>query len=115
MIRLALLAAAVPLLAGAADTGPETLADAQCMTALALVASDKESGEAATAQVAMMYYMGRLDVRVPQAELRALLFKVAADLKPDGVGPTLRRCGALLQQRGAAYQEIGQAMVAAGK
>ena len=63
----------------------------------------------------MMYYMGRLDARVPQADLKGLLFKVGTELKPDEIGPILRRCGALLQERGAAYQEIGRAMIAAGK
>ena len=112
MLGTMLIFAAAPLMLGAASAEQASLADARCLIALTQIPESKDAATAAALQSATLYYAGRIDGRAPAVDLKTLFVRAMTDLKPEDLGPTLTRCGELMQQRGAVYQEIGRAMQA---
>jgi len=107
ILALALQTAAPP------PPDAEVAADLRCLAivsmTIASAASDTEAGLVASA----MYFVGRIDSRSPGFDYRGELVRLirrGTDLEADAP-----RCGALLQQRGAALVELGNALKAEGR
>ena len=100
---------ALALLAAQASTVTPEQADARCLTAMgALASSDKEEAQRA-AQLAALYFYGKLLGRNPGIALQSVLTEAATAVAPDPK-PVLARCGEELKQSGLALQTVGAAI-----
>ena len=99
----------------AGTDGPDdpAVADAQCLLALGQLGSAEDEAARQAGMMGAQYYLGRLDGRAV-ADLEGLLRRAAAAMKAEELGPTLQRCGALMQERGQALQAIGDRMIKDG-
>lgn len=104
MLAAAQLAPATAPMAPSADT---LGFDIRCMV-VTQVAADQAEGELKSmVQLATMYYFGRVDAQLSAAELERRLDAEAKALEGQPLGPVLERCGAFMETRGEALQEIG--------
>ena len=101
------------LLVAAANPDDPAMADAQCLLALGQLGSAEDEAARQAGMMGAQYYLGRLDGRAV-ADLEGLLRRAAAAMKAEELGPTLQRCGALMQERGQALQTIGDRMTKDG-
>ncbi|GAA4030818.1 hypothetical protein GCM10022281_07820 [Sphingomonas rosea] len=82
--------------------------DMQCMLVTQQAASalpDKDM--ALMAQIAAMFFMGRVDSSVTQAQLGALAEQAAGAIKGKPIGPILQSCGDFMQRRGKIFEQVG--------
>ena len=112
MHRIALAAFAAPLLIAAAPADNAALADAQCLVAFGQLGASEDAATRQAGMIGANYFLGRLDGRAANADLRALLKQAGEAMKAADLKPALTRCGTLLQQRGEALQAIGRSLSA---
>jgi len=103
-VGLSLVLAAAPL---SAQTG-EAEADLNCTAILATRISDTEPGEKRSGMIAgLMYYIGKLEGRNPQIDLKAELKRTYATLTHERAAAEAQRCDSSLSTKGQSLQKIG--------
>ena len=100
------------LLIGAAS--PTTTADAateddlRCLVVSIYLVKNKDPELAKAGQMASGYFLGRIDGRTPHLDLEEAMVRVSKSMDEARVKAEAGRCGALLQQRGAAVVAMGR-------
>jgi hypothetical protein len=110
MLAIALLLGSLAQAVPALD--PEAF-DLRCFIAssqLQLRATDAEMRANATA--AGIFFLGRVDAKIPAAELEERLFRTGVALQGADLRPLWRSCGAFMQERGRVMSEIGARITA---
>jgi len=93
---------------------PIAVADVRCLI-VALQMGSTPGAEAQTAAfMSVMYYFGKLDKGVRDAELEQAIAQEALRMTQGDVATEARRCGSELQERGKAITTIGNDLVARG-
>lgn len=85
-----------------------TIADVRCVVVGLRLSNDADARQRSAGLMTTLYYMGRLDGRVPALDLEAALLKeintmTASDYVSEGM-----RCGAALSARGEQVTQIGK-------
>ena len=62
-----------------------------------------------------MYYIGRLDGRVPKLDIEELMIKEISTMTTSDYGSEAKRCGASLTDKGQEITRIGKDMVERGQ
>ena len=93
----------------------DTTDDIRCVaSALALTGKADATNKGALA-FAAIYYIGRLDGRVPSLALEDALVKELSAMTPTEIGSEAVRCGKVLNIRGQQITQIGEHMIERGK
>ncbi|HEY0011804.1 MAG TPA: hypothetical protein VGB79_03010 [Allosphingosinicella sp.] len=86
--------------------------DVQCMLLLGALAQNGPEDARTAMQAGSFYYLGRIDGRTPAVDLERA-FTVEADvLERADTDRIVRSCGAFMEQRGQAVQDIGANIMA---
>lgn len=106
--------AVLPLLAGAASPEEQTRSDLRCVVALTQFAKMESAEIRQAGMTASLYFIGRLDGRVPDLDLEAALERELKTVPPSEYGSLLQSCGAAMQARGVKIIEIGASLAKKG-
>ena len=109
MLAIALLLGSLAQAVPAVD--PETF-DLQCFIASSQLQQTAAGDVRATATAAAMFFLGRVDAKIPSAELEERLFREGMALQGRDLRPLWQGCGAFMQERGRAISEIGARITA---
>ena len=100
--------AAALLLALRGAGAPTSLTfDVRCMVVLGQLAQSGEESMRAAASTASQYYFGRIDGRVPDAELEEAIWRETRGLRVDERQQIVQACATHMQQRGQRLVEVG--------
>lgn len=88
----------------------ETIADVRCVIVGALLVQ-KDATQRSTGMMLSMYYIGRLDGRLPKLDLEELLIKEGNRMTASDIGSEAKRCGASLADKGQELTRIGKDIV----
>ena len=89
----------------------ETIADVHCVIVGAVLAGKTDTTQRAAGSLVAMYYIGRLDGRVPKLDLEELMIKESKAMTSSDFAAEAKRCGATLTARGQELTKIGKDMV----
>ena len=96
-----------------AEPQPDPLTfDLRCMIVAGSLRESPDANLRAAAAGASLFFFGRVDARLPEAELEQRLTAEAAAVLAGDRGQMMRACGAFMQARGQAMMAIGQRMTA---
>lgn len=110
--RLSVLAGILmssPLQASAQDV--ETIADVRCLVVGFKLAENVDAALRSAGMMLSIYYIGRLDGRVPSLDIEDLLIKEVTTMTPTDYGSEAKRCGASLADKGQEITRIGKDMI----
>jgi hypothetical protein len=94
----------------------ETIADVRCFIAgVLIVARTSDPTQRSAGMMLSLYYIGRLDGRVPKLDLEELVIKEVSTMTTFDFSSEAKRCGASLTDRGQEITQIGNDMVERGK
>ena len=103
--------AAALLLALQGSGAPGTLTfDVRCMIALGQLGASGDQQVRTAASTASQFFFGRIDARVPDAELEAVLVRETRDMAEAPGAELLAACGAYMAGRGERLAEAGRRM-----
>jgi hypothetical protein len=87
--------------------------DLRClMVANVFASTEKDVKKRQVASATGLFYLGRIDGRVPPAQLKARILAVGKGMTSKSVGPTMNACVGALQQREQAFQALGRQVAA---
>jgi hypothetical protein len=96
-----------------AEPPPDPLTfDLRCMVVASILRESQEPGVRAAGTGAALFFFGRVDARLSDAELERRLAAEAATIRPEDHGQMMRACGAFMQARGQALIAVGQRIAA---
>ena len=93
----------------------ETIADVRCVIVGMKLAGMTDSTQQTSGMMLSMYYIGRLDGRVPELDIESLMIKEIDTMTTADYGSEAKRCGASLADRGKEITRIGKDMIERGK
>jgi hypothetical protein len=110
-----MLLAALLLAAGAAPPSSQSPADSidadvRCFATVAIMENAPDPAIKSAAQQALLYWMGRVNSRLSDAELMPKLADLMQHMTPADFEPEAKRCGAEMEARGDAMQQMGKAL-----
>jgi hypothetical protein len=105
----ALVQAAASPAAAPVPVSPER-ADARCLAAFGMLATDTKADVQRASQMGALFFYGKLVGRNPRVDLKAVMLDAAQTVGPRIQGE-LQRCGGELQRSGEAMQAVGTALV----
>jgi hypothetical protein len=100
-------------LGGAAEFNPasdKTIEDVQCVVVGARLSGSQPQAGA----MLLIYYLGRIDGRSPDADLEALVGQEAKKMTASDFSSWTRRCGAEFSARGEQITKIGKSLQLSG-
>ena len=87
--------------------------DVRCMLLSNVFArSEKDTGRQKVAEVASIYYFGRVDARLSGDALRRAILDQGKSMSAASAGPAMTACARTMQQRRLAFQSLGQSLAA---
>jgi len=89
--------------------------DLRCLLLSAGLRESDNAEARSSGEKAALFFFGRVDSRVPQAQLEARLVREAQALQGLDRGAALRACGTFMQERGQLLSEIGGRLEARGQ
>lgn len=111
--HLALPAVAICMLATVAGADPantQTIADAQCMVVGARLSASSDPQQRVPGQMILMYYLGRIDGRSPNADLESLIKTETQKMTTSDLQSAASRCGKQFSARGEEIVRIGKSL-----
>ena len=103
---IAAIAIATPALAQSADT------DVKCLLlSSAFSRMEKDAGRKQVAEVAAIYYFGRVDTRLAGDALRKQILAQGKSLNGANAGQQMTACAKQMQVRRQAFQALGQSII----
>lgn len=105
MLLAALLIAAQAL--PDAPPAPDTAFDIRCLLAGGLLIGAEDEEVRAAAPLFTMFYLGRVDARIPDHELESNLRREIAALDEEQLDSLLVACGEYMETRGNRLQDMG--------
>jgi hypothetical protein len=109
MLAFALLLASLPQAPPAAD--PETF-DLRCFIAVSQFHQRTEGDVRAGAMAASIFYLARVDARIPPAELEGRLVREVLAIQGTDLRSLVQSCGTFMHERGRALTEIAERIAA---
>jgi hypothetical protein len=106
-------AVALCVLATVAQADPantQTIADAQCMVVGARLSASSDPQQRMPGQMILMYYLGRIDGRSPNADLKTLIKTETQKMTTSELQNAASRCGKEFSARGDEIVRIGKSM-----
>ncbi|CAA9494907.1 MAG: hypothetical protein AVDCRST_MAG09-345 [uncultured Sphingomonas sp.] len=98
--------------AATAATPDRSAFDLQCALALQEAHGKVTEAEKGEIQAAMTFFFGRVDAQVPSSELETRVVAASAALQGKALGPMLEQCGGYMIERGKAWKDLGERMLA---
>jgi hypothetical protein len=89
---------------------PQTIADAQCMVVGAHLSASSDPQERVPGQMILMYYLGRIDGRSPNADLESLIKTETRKMTSSDLQSAASRCGKQFSARGEEIVRIGKSL-----
>lgn len=111
--RCALPAIASVMLATVAradSANTQTTADAECMVVGAQLSASSDPHQKVPGQMILMYYLGRIDGRSPNTDLKSLLKNETQKMTTSALQSAASRCGKEFSARGEAIVQIGKSL-----
>jgi hypothetical protein len=100
-VALAAMGLAAPVLAQSVDS------DVRCLLAANVFArQEKDPARKQLAAAASVFYLGRLDARISNEQLKAAVLAQAKAMPAASLGPTMTDCAKHLQQKGLALNTL---------
>ncbi len=93
----------------------ETIADVRCVIVGMKFAGMADPTQRSAGMMLSMYYIGRLDGRVPKLDIEALMIKEISTMTTTDYGFEAKRCGASLTDKGQEITRIGKDIVERGQ
>jgi hypothetical protein len=93
----------------------DTTADVRCVIVGTRLLQQPGATEQSAGAMLTMYYIGRLDGRVPKLDLEEALIKEASIMTGSDYAAEAKRCGASLTAKGQEITRIGKDMVEKGQ
>ena len=87
--------------------GDQVTFDIHCMIASQAANEQAEGEMKAATLLSTMFYFGRVDSALPDAEMEQRLATESARVEGQPLGPLMEKCGAFMQQRGQQLEAIG--------
>ena len=84
-----------------------TNADLKCLVVSAVAAGSSDPTVSKGGTIAAVCWIGRIDGQDPNYDLEGAIVALAQSMKPDDFRSEGQRCGAILQARGKALQDLG--------
>jgi len=101
-VALAALAYAAPAAAQSVD------ADVRCLLAANFFArAEKDPAKRQLSSAASVFYLGRLDARISNEQLKAAVQAQAKTMQASSLGPTMTACAKHLTEKGLAIRAFG--------
>ncbi|PAX07496.1 hypothetical protein [Sphingomonas lenta] len=105
----ALLAPLLIQAAPAASADPVKNEDVRCLAVMAFATGNTKEQDRAGLVAGTMYFLGRIDARMPGLDYRAALRRLLTDeASLKAFSTEAVRCGAILEKRGGELQALGQ-------
>jgi hypothetical protein len=104
---LAALVLALALFAPARAEDAASPTDMKCFVVMVIGASSSNPSLRDASAVAALYYLGRIDGRTPQLDLRLAVEETMKEIRSNDVRPEALRCSAELKARGQTVREMG--------
>jgi hypothetical protein len=92
----------------------DTTADIRCVAAVLALSGKADAATKSTLAMSAIYYIGKLDGRVPSLDLEDALVKELSTMTAAEIGSEAVRCGKDLSVRGQQIKAMGDHMVARG-
>ena len=105
---LFLSALALVLPVSGARAQDETLDDIQCLVSTFSAAGSTDPEIRTSGISAFMYFLGRLDERSPDYDLKAAIAKQVLAMRPGDISEARERCSAVMTSRGKMLMMIGR-------
>jgi hypothetical protein len=105
---------AVTVLAANGSWAAEQTSDARnaesirCMVVATQLVQMDDAEAQKIGQMSAMYFMGRLDAAMSDKEIEDRLFATGQVMLGTNLQKDLERCGAILQERGGVYEDMGK-------
>lgn len=93
----------------------QTTADAECMVVGAQLSASSDPQQKVPGQMILMYYLGRIDGRSPNTDLRSLLKNETQKMSTSKLQSAASRCGKEFSARGEAIVQIGKSLAKPAK
>ena len=93
----------------------ETIGDVRCLIVGMKISGMADSTQQSAGLMLSMYYIGRLDGRVPQLDIEDLMIREISTMTTADYGSEAKRCGASLTNKGQEITRIGKDMIERGK
>jgi hypothetical protein len=113
---LSVLAGALTLSSGQATAqDAETIADVRCIIVGMRFAGMVDPTQQSAGMMLSLYYIGRLDGRVPKLDIEELMIKEVSKMTTSDYGSEAKRCGASLTDKGQEITRIGKDIIERGQ
>jgi hypothetical protein len=93
----------------------ETIADVRCVIIGMKLVGMADPAKQSAGMMLSIYYIGRLDGRVPQLDIEELMVKEISTMTASDYGSDAQRCGASLMDKGQEITRIGKDLVERGQ
>ena len=85
----------------------DTIADTRCVVIGLKLAGVADASRQSAGTMLMLYYIGRLEGRVPELDLENLIVKEISRMMPSEFDSETKRCGLGLSEKGREITKIG--------
>lgn len=111
-LRIGAVVAAIGLVAPLAAQSVDD--DVRCLLSANVFArNEKDPAKRQLAQSASIFYLGRLDARIPTTQLKTAIVAQAKSMPSSALGPTMTGCAKRMVEKGVAMQTLNVAPNAA--
>ena len=93
----------------------EMIADVRCFIIGVRISEMPDSNMHSAGTMLSLYYIGRLDARVPRPNIEELMIKEISTMTTADYGSEAKRCGASLRDKGQEITRIGRDMIQRGQ
>ena len=93
----------------------ETVSDVRCVVIGMRLAGMADASQQSAGLMLSLYYIGRLDGRVPMLNLEDLMIKELSKMTSSDYNSEAKRCGASLTDKGQQIARIGKEMTERGQ
>ena len=111
----ALLAAIAIPLVQARSQSVETIPDVRCVVVGMRLTGMVNSPQHSAGMALVLYFMGRLDGRVPKLDIEDLMVKEISRMTAADYDSEAKRCGSSLSERGQQIAQIGSDLIERGQ
>jgi hypothetical protein len=93
----------------------ETIDDVRCVVVGLKMGGTEDASQQSAALMLTLYYIGRIDGRVPKLDFETLLAKETVKMTPTEFKNEAKRCGGHLSLKGEQITKIGKDMTELGQ
>jgi len=97
------------------DQDPDNVADLRCFIVGLKLAQNSSPQLQAAGQLAVLYYLGRLDGRAPNFDIENAVVDQMSKMAPKDYATEATRCGQALSDKGQKVTQLGKNLVERGQ